>query len=86
MFKISDDICWVGYIDWNLRNFHGYSTPSGSTYNAYLILDEKPTLIDTVKDYGFEDMLSKINSPKPTYTAQGKSTEKNSNIAVDRRA
>ena len=55
--KITDDIFWTGYIDWNLRNFHGYSTPYGSTYNAYLIPDEKPTLIDTVKYYGFSDML-----------------------------
>ena len=60
MNKIKDDIYWTGYIDWDLRIFHGYSTPSGSTYNSYLIVDEKPTLIDTVKDYGFEEMLSRI--------------------------
>lgn len=59
-FEIIKDIHWVGFIDWNLRNFHGYSTPSGSTYNAYLILDEKPTLIDTVKHYGYEEMLTRI--------------------------
>ena len=62
MNKIADNIFWTGYIDWSLRNFHGYSTPSGSTYNAYLILDEKPTLIDTVKHYGFDEMLSRIKS------------------------
>ena len=39
--KISENIYWVGAIDWNLRNFHGYETEKGSTYNAYLILDEK---------------------------------------------
>lgn len=60
MNKIKDDIYWTGYIDWDLRIFHGYSTPSGSTYNSYLIVDEKPTLIDTVKDYGFEEMLGRI--------------------------
>ncbi|MFH1063349.1 MAG: FprA family A-type flavoprotein [Candidatus Omnitrophota bacterium] len=60
MHKIRDDIYWTGYIDWDLRNFHGYSTPSGSTYNAYLIMDEKPTLIDTVKHYGYNEMLSRI--------------------------
>ncbi|MBN2119498.1 MAG: FprA family A-type flavoprotein [Candidatus Omnitrophica bacterium] len=60
MFKISDDIYWTGYIDWDLRNFHGYSTPSGSTYNAYLILDDSPTLIDTVKHYGYDEMFSRI--------------------------
>ncbi|UCC94543.1 MAG: FprA family A-type flavoprotein [Candidatus Omnitrophota bacterium] len=60
MIKIKDDIYWTGYIDWDLRNFHGYSTPSGSTYNAYLIMDEYPTLIDTVKHYGFQEMLFRI--------------------------
>jgi len=60
MHSISPDIYWTGYIDWDLRNFHGYDTPSGSTYNSYLILDEKPTLIDTVKYYGFDEMISRI--------------------------
>ena len=60
MNKIRENIFWVGYIDWNLRNFHGYETPSGSTYNSYLILDEKPTLIDAVKSYGAEEMLRRI--------------------------
>ncbi|MBI4845498.1 MAG: FprA family A-type flavoprotein [Candidatus Omnitrophica bacterium] len=60
MKEIAKDIYWAGYIDWDLRNFHGYSTPSGSTYNAYLIKDEKPALIDTVKYYGFDEMLSRI--------------------------
>ncbi|MFC1666508.1 FprA family A-type flavoprotein [Candidatus Omnitrophota bacterium] len=61
MYKIKHDIYWTGFIDWDLRNFHGYSTPYGSTYNSYLIIDEKPTLIDTVKDYGFDEMLNRIN-------------------------
>jgi len=60
MRKISDDIYWTGAIDWDLRNFHGYSTPHGSTYNSYLIIDERPTLIDTVKGYGFNEMLDGI--------------------------
>lgn len=60
MLELKDGVWWVGYVDWDLRSFHGYSTPHGSTYNAYLILDEKPTLIDTVKHYGFEEMFSRI--------------------------
>jgi len=60
MVNITKDILWTGYIDWDLRNFHGYSTPTGSTYNSYLILDEKPTLIDTVKEYGYQEMLRRI--------------------------
>ncbi len=62
MAEIKKNIYWTGFIDWDLRNFHGYSTPSGSTYNSYLIVDEKPTLIDTVKDYGFDEMLRRIKA------------------------
>jgi len=60
MMNIAEGIYWTGYVDWDLRNFHGYSTPFGSTYNAYLILDEQPALIDTVKNYGLSRMLSRI--------------------------
>lgn len=49
-FKITDKVTWVGKIDWDLETFHGeeYSTHKGSTYNAYLIQDDKTVLIDTV--------------------------------------
>lgn len=60
--EIKPNVYWVGGIDWNLRNFHGYETPRGSTYNAYLIIDEKITLIDTVKHYLFDEMKSRISS------------------------
>lgn len=48
--KITDSVTWVGKIDWELKKFHGeeYSTHKGSTYNSYLIRDEKTVLIDTV--------------------------------------
>ena len=58
--ELKKDIYWVGAIDWDLRNFHGYLTPRGTTYNAYLIIDKKITLVDTVKHYKFEEMLSRI--------------------------
>ena len=58
--EIKKGIFWTGGIDWDIRNFHGYSTQRGSTYNAYLILDEKVVLVDTVKHYLFEEMLSGI--------------------------
>ncbi|MDD5692156.1 MAG: FprA family A-type flavoprotein, partial [Candidatus Omnitrophica bacterium] len=47
--KILPDIYSVGAVDWNVRNFHGhtYTTKRGSSYNAYLIIDEKIALIDT---------------------------------------
>ncbi|MDG6218609.1 MAG: FprA family A-type flavoprotein [Candidatus Thermoplasmatota archaeon] len=60
--EIKENVYWVGGIDWNLRNFHGYITPRGSTYNAYLIIDEKITLIDTVKQYLFDEMKTRISS------------------------
>jgi flavorubredoxin len=60
MVKIAENIYWTGYLDWNLRTFHGYATPYGSTYNAFLLIDEKPTLIDTVKYYGFNEMFNRI--------------------------
>ncbi|MFN3411785.1 MAG: FprA family A-type flavoprotein [Exilispira sp.] len=61
-FKIKDNIYWVGAIDWDLRDFHGYTTERGSTYNSYLIIDEKIVLVDTVKHYLFEEMLGRISS------------------------
>ncbi len=47
--EIKPDIYWVGAVDWAARDFHGYVTPNGTTYNNYLIMDEKITLLDTVK-------------------------------------
>ena len=49
-FKINDTVTWVGKIDWELKKFHGdeYSTHKGSSYNSYLIRDEKTVLMDTV--------------------------------------
>ena len=58
--EIKKNIYWVGAIDWDLRNFHGYLTQRGSTYNAYLIIDDKITLVDTVKHYMFDEMLERI--------------------------
>jgi flavorubredoxin len=53
--EIKPDIYWVGAIDWGVRDFHGYVTQHGTTYNNYLILDEHITLIDTVK-YDFSQV------------------------------
>jgi len=60
--KISDHVYWVGAVDWATRDFHGYLTQRGSTYNAYLILADKITLIDTVKAPFKEEMLARIAS------------------------
>jgi flavorubredoxin len=60
MIELKDGIYWVGAIDWNIRNFHGYLTHKGTSYNAYLIVDENIALVDTVKDKFFPEMLERI--------------------------
>ena len=60
--KISDNVWWVGAVDWSVRNFHGYLTGRGTTYNAFLIIDEKITLIDTVKKPFFDEMMERIST------------------------
>lgn len=59
---LKDGIDWVGYIDWTVRDFHGYKTESGSTYNAYLIRDEKCAVIDAVKAPYVESYLDRIRA------------------------
>jgi len=54
-------VYWVGAIDWTIRDFHGYRTEAGSTYNAYLIVDDKVTLIDTVKKGFVPEMMTRIS-------------------------
>ncbi len=56
--ELKEGVYWVGVVDWGLRKFHGHelSTHRGTTYNAYLIVDEKVALVDTV--WGpFQDQL-----------------------------
>ena len=60
--EIKSNVYWVGGIDWDLRYFHGYVTPHGSTYNSYLIMDDKITLVDTVKHYLACEMLERIKA------------------------
>ncbi|HEY48440.1 MAG TPA: FprA family A-type flavoprotein [Dehalococcoidia bacterium] len=57
---LTEGVHWVGAIDWNIRNFHGYSTRLGTSYNAYLVVDDKVTLIDTVKAPFYEVMVSRV--------------------------
>jgi flavorubredoxin len=57
---IAQDIYWVGVVDWNLRDFHGYTTRRGTSYNAYLFLDDKITLVDTVKHAFADELLEHI--------------------------
>ncbi|MCE5248760.1 FprA family A-type flavoprotein [bacterium] len=59
---ITEHVYWVGAIDWNIRDFHGYATNRGSTYNAYLVLADTVTLIDTVKAPFRDEMMARIAS------------------------
>lgn len=56
--ELKNGIYWVGAIDWAVRDFHGYETPRGTTYNNYIIMDDEVTLLDTVK-YDFADITIK---------------------------
>lgn len=63
--QLAKDIFWVGYVDWNVRDFHGYRTNRGSTYNAYLINAQTKALIDTVKAKYVPDFLANVRQHAP---------------------
>lgn len=60
--KVSEHVYWVGAIDWGIRDFHGYTTLRGSTYNAYLVTGDDVILIDTVKAPFKDELLSRVAS------------------------
>lgn len=66
-FEIKTGIYWVGAVDYNIRTFHGhtYSANRGTTYNAYLIVDDKIALVDTVYGPFAEELIEKIRSIVP---------------------
>ncbi|CAL5970920.1 A-type_flavoprotein [Hexamita inflata] len=57
---VAPDVYWVGSIDWSVRVFHGYHTDEGTSYNAYLLMDEDVTLIDTVKQQFSQELVERI--------------------------
>ncbi|MFH1215927.1 MAG: FprA family A-type flavoprotein [Pseudomonadota bacterium] len=59
--EVKKNIFWVGAVDWNIRDFHGYSTYKGTTYNSFLAMDEKIALFDTVKKPFKNELLHRIN-------------------------
>jgi flavorubredoxin len=63
-FKITDSVTWVGKKDWELRHFHGeeYSTHKGSTYNAYLVRDERTALVETVWGPFAQEFLEQLKT------------------------
>lgn len=58
---IVEGVHWVGFVDWNVRDFHGYVTERGSTYNSYLVLDREPALVDAVKAPYAADLLRNVS-------------------------
>jgi flavorubredoxin len=60
--EIAKGIYDVGAMDWNIRDFHGYSTHQGTSYNAFLILDDKIALIDTVKKEFSDQLIDNISN------------------------
>ena len=60
--ELAKGVYWVGFVDWTLRHFHGHelSTHRGSSYNAYLIIDKKNVLVDTVWGPYTERLLDNI--------------------------
>jgi len=61
--ELTKGVYWVGVVDWALRHFHGYelTTHRGSSYNAYLIRDEKTVLVDTVWGPFQEQLIENIS-------------------------
>jgi flavorubredoxin len=60
--RIKEGVYWVGGIDWGRKTIDGITTPRGTSYNAYLIIDERVTLIDTVRHTHFGEMFERIAS------------------------
>ncbi|MCX9009908.1 MAG: flavodoxin domain-containing protein [Candidatus Methanoperedens sp.] len=60
--EIKDGVYWVGVVDWNIKHFHGheYTTHRGTTYNSYLIIDEKTALVDTVWGPYSQELIDNI--------------------------
>lgn len=69
--KLAENIDWVGFVDWSVRDFHSFDTFRGATYNSYLIRDEKTVLIDAVKapyvHYLLENLVEKTELAKIHY-------------------
>ena len=60
MVQLKKGVYWVGVVDWDLKNFHGYITHRGTTYNSYLIVSDKIAVVDTVKAPFYETWVRHI--------------------------
>jgi flavorubredoxin len=63
VLEIKENIFWVGAVDWELRDFHGYARAGkGTTYNAFIVRDEKISLFDTVNSRFKDEFLHNIEN------------------------
>ena len=62
--ELKKDVHWVGAVDWGIKHFHGFelSTHRGTSYNTYLVIDDKIALVDTVWQPFTEEFLNNIQS------------------------
>jgi flavorubredoxin len=60
--ELKKGVYWVGAVDWDIRDFHGYSTYKGTSYNSYLVVDDHVTLFDTVKKGFTSDLMHRIHN------------------------
>lgn len=71
--KIKNNVSWIGFVDWELREFHGldYSVFNGSSQNSYLIEEEKTVLVDTIwkphSEYFLNNLEQEIDLNKIDY-------------------
>jgi len=63
--EVAEGVYWVGAVDWSIRDFHGYVTRHGTTYNAYLVKGDKVALVDTVKADFSAELLAKVKEMTP---------------------
>ena len=82
--EIKDNVFWVGAIDWNERDFHNFLTRRGLTYNSYLIVDEKITLIDTVKHKFVRESLERVKKVVDPSDIRSSRAETKSILAKER--
>ena len=87
--KIKDKVYWVGAVDWDIRDFHGYSTYKGTTYNAYLVMDEKNKeyikKLVTSSDINVTDLVAKKGNLVAFVEVKARATAAELDFAIDER-
>lgn len=71
--EIVPSVWWIGKVDWELRKFHGeeYSTHRGSSYNSYMVKDERIALMDAICQRVTGNLLFRAPGPRGSVTSRG---------------